>query len=276
MTHLAFDTSCACGGDRFHRIPGFRMRTCEVVRCRDCGQLRTFPEPQPEALATIYDATTSAKYTLDRDEEHFEVWAGFANQMLDKVEGHVARGRLLDIGCDQAVALVEARKRGWEVEGVELNTALAHAVTERTGITVHDQPIELLDLPPCSFDAIICNQVIEHVPDPKGAIAKIRELLRPGGVAFIGTPCFTAPIATLLLRDRWYALLPSEHYWQFGPRTLRRLIERSGLRVVDYERGCTPYWGPVPHSPRRMARWLVFRSVAITRQGDFLNYVARR
>jgi SAM-dependent methyltransferase len=188
----------------------------------------------------------------------------------------VAPGRLLDIGCDQAVALVEARKRGWEVEGVELNSAVAHAVTERTGIQVHDQPIEVLDLPPGSFDAIICNQVVEHVPEPRAAIAKIRELLRPGGVAFIGTPCFTAPIGTLLLRDRWYALLPSEHYWQFGPRTLRQLIERSGLRVVDYERGCTPYWGPLPHGPRRMARWLVFRSVALARQGDFLNYVARR
>src|SRR5207248_7105341 len=105
-------------------------QTCEVVRCRDCGQLRTFPEPEPEALATIYDATTSPKYTLDRGEEHFELWARFADEMLDSVEGHVARGRLLDIGCDQAVALVEARKRGWEVEGVELNSALAQAVTE--------------------------------------------------------------------------------------------------------------------------------------------------
>jgi hypothetical protein len=63
--------------------------------------------------------------------------------------------------------------------------------------------------------------------------------------------------------DRWYALLPSEHYGQFGARSLRRLIERSGLRVVHYERGCTPYWGSVSRSPKRMARWFVFRSVAL-------------
>jgi SAM-dependent methyltransferase len=273
---LTFTTPCICRSERFRRVPGFRLRTCEIVRCEACGQLRTYPEPRPEDLATIYDANSSQKYTVERDESYFSQWQGFAVQMVDLLERHVERGRLLDVGCDQAIALLEARDRGWTVAGVELNSVVAGAVATRTGITIHDQPIETLSLPEESFDAIICNQVIEHLADPNAVIATFRRLLRPGGVVFIGTPCFTAPIGTVLLRDRWYALVPSEHLWQFGPLTLRRLIRQNGLEIVHSGRGCTPYWGELPRSPKRLLRWLVFRAVAVAGQGDFLNYVARR
>ena len=249
------------------------MRTCEVVRCRDCGLLRTHPEPQPEA---IYQAETSKKYTVDRSAEHFAVWETYADQMVNLIEQHVPRGRLLDIGCDQAIALQEARRRGWNVEGVEINSAVAQAAMDRTGIVIHDRPVEQLVLPEGSFDAIICNQVIEHVPDPLALIAEIRRLLRPDGVAFIGTPCFTAPIGILFKRHKWYALLPSEHFWQFGPRSLRRLIQKTGLTVVHYHRGCSHFWDEHPRGLRSMVRSLLFRTVALTRQGDFLNYVVQR
>jgi SAM-dependent methyltransferase len=121
-------------------------------------------------------------------------------------------------------------------------------------LTGSDRPIESLALPDESVDAIICNKAVEHLPDPDAVMASFRHVLRPGGVSLIGTTYFMSPIATLLLRDRWYALVPCEHFWQFGPLTLRRLIGQNGLEIVHAHRGCTPYWGDSPRRPRTIGR----------------------
>jgi hypothetical protein len=39
-----------------------------------------------------------------------------------------------------------------------------------------------------SFDAVICNHVLEHVPDDRQAIREIRRVLKSGGWAIIGVP----------------------------------------------------------------------------------------
>src|SRR5687768_6836791 len=39
-----------------------------------------------------------------------------------------------------------------------------------------------------SFDAVICNHVLEHVPDDRRALREIRRVLKPGGWAILGVP----------------------------------------------------------------------------------------
>lgn len=53
----------------------------------------------------------------------------------------------------------------------------------------HDSLIEDTPLQPASFDLITSMSVIEHIPDDKGAIRKMWELLKPGGVLLISIPC---------------------------------------------------------------------------------------
>jgi len=48
--------------------------------------------------------------------------------------------------------------------------------------------IQRLDLPARSFDRIICTEVLEHTVDPEAILARLAELLRPGGVAVITVP----------------------------------------------------------------------------------------
>jgi 2-polyprenyl-3-methyl-5-hydroxy-6-metoxy-1,4-benzoquinol methylase len=45
-----------------------------------------------------------------------------------------------------------------------------------------------LDLPPASYDRVICTEVLEHVVDPDAVLAAIARLLRPDGVAVITVP----------------------------------------------------------------------------------------
>jgi SAM-dependent methyltransferase len=74
------------------------------------------------------------------------------------------------------------------------------------------------------FDVVICEQVLEHVPDPCAAAANLRGLCAPGGHVIVSTP--------FLVRVHELALFLMRDYWRFTPRGLEILLERAGLEVV--------------------------------------------
>jgi SAM-dependent methyltransferase len=75
-----------------------------------------------------------------------------------------------------------------------------------------------------AFDVVICEQVVEHVPDPCKAAENLRGLCAPGGHVVVSTP--------FLIRVHELPLYGMHDYWRFTPRGLRLLLERAGL-VVD-------------------------------------------
>jgi SAM-dependent methyltransferase len=73
------------------------------------------------------------------------------------------------------------------------------------------------------FDVVICEQVLEHVPDPWTAAENLRRLCRPGGHVIVSTP-FMVKVHDL----PEYGMFD---YWRFTPRGLRLILERAGLEV---------------------------------------------
>jgi SAM-dependent methyltransferase len=70
-----------------------------------------------------------------------------------------------------------------------------------------------------SFDAALCTEVLEHVPDAQLLLSEIRRVLSPGGVAVI-----TVPFVFHYHRD-------PEDYRRYSPDGLRRDLERAGFVV---------------------------------------------
>jgi SAM-dependent methyltransferase len=54
--------------------------------------------------------------------------------------------------------------------------------------------IESLSIEDNSVDIVVCNQVYEHVPEPKVMIAQIFRILRPGGTCYFAGPNLLYPI----------------------------------------------------------------------------------
>ena len=79
-----------------------------------------------------------------RDDAYLAEEAGrrrTAQRLLDAIERHAPRGRMLEVGCGHGLLLDEARRRGWAVEGLELaDASRAHA--RRLGLEVRDETLE--------------------------------------------------------------------------------------------------------------------------------------
>jgi SAM-dependent methyltransferase len=99
---------------------------------------------------------------------------------------------------------------------------------------------------PARFDLVICEQVLEHVPDPCRAAANLGELCVPGGHVVVSTP--------FLIRLHELPMFEMRDYWRFTPRGLRTLLERAGLEVDE-----VGAWGNRDSVVGNFDRWPAYR-----------------
>ena len=94
---------------------------------------------------------------------------------------------LLDVGCGDGSFLEAAARAGWRARGVEIDP---YALDEcrLAGLDVTLDTIQSVDVPPASLDAVTFQHVLEHLHDPRGALVRARELLRPGGLLWLAAP----------------------------------------------------------------------------------------
>ena len=94
-----------------------------------------------------------------------------------------------------------------------------------------------MDLPDGSFDLILCSHVLEHVPDDRAAMAELRRVLAPGGLALLLTPyrpdraTYEDPSITSPL-DRMVAFGQQDHVRIYGADLADRL-RGAGFEVED-------------------------------------------
>ncbi len=99
------------------------------------------------------------------------------------------RGReVVDMACGEGYGVEVLARHARRVTGVDANPeAHEHARLKysRPGVRFERGLVERY-AEPC--DAVVFLQTIEHVQDPETVLVHFRELLRPGGAAYVSTP----------------------------------------------------------------------------------------
>jgi ubiquinone/menaquinone biosynthesis C-methylase UbiE len=140
------------------------------------------------------EATAKAEATFNAAADYFDnpalsFWSRFGQRTIDLVELQSGQ-RVLDVCCGSgASAIPAALKVGTtgEVIGVDIAASLldlARNKARQQGLTNLDfryEDITKLTFPDGSFDAIVCVFGIFFLPDMEAAIAKLWQMLRPGG-----------------------------------------------------------------------------------------------
>src|SRR5262245_25199419 len=79
------------------------------------------------------------------------------------------------------------------------------------------------DMPPASFDTVICSNVLEHIEDDAKALRAMRDLLEPGGRIVLVIPAIKALYGEI---DR-----AIHHHRRYSRDEMRQKLQSAGLEV---------------------------------------------
>jgi SAM-dependent methyltransferase len=197
----------------------------DLFRCRECATVQQPSLPAGGQLHELYRSMEDEAYLAEEEGRR-----ATARRLLDLIGRYVPAGPLLEVGCGHGLLLDEARRRGYEVRGVELSASAAAYARDVLGLDVSEEPLEQVRSQK-GFAAIVMADVIEHLDDPLDALDRCRDLLAPGGVLCVVTPD-PSSITARIAGSRWWGYLPAHTY--LLPRlTLRELLSARGLAVSD-------------------------------------------
>lgn len=96
--------------------------------------------------------------------------------------------RILDVGCGPGFYCAELSAEvgpSGSVIGIDSSPAMLQLAARRCAghetVELHPADAVSMSVEDASFDAALCVQVLEYVPDPTAALAEIHRALRPGG-----------------------------------------------------------------------------------------------
>ncbi|MDP9173326.1 MAG: class I SAM-dependent methyltransferase [Planctomycetota bacterium] len=203
-------------------------------RCGECEFVFVNPRATLNALAEYYGAANSSEPApvISADLRQIGKWPVKAIAQMLKLRP--APGHLLDIGAADGGFSLAAIRAGLEVTALEVDPNDVRSLEAIRGVHIVQSMFEGFDPPPESFDYVLMSHVLEHAYEPKRWIEKAAAALRPGGVLAIMLPHFDSIYRYLGgTRDPYF--VPPEHLNHFNVRSLSRLCEQFGMKVVRLE-----------------------------------------
>jgi SAM-dependent methyltransferase len=203
-----------------------------IVRCGVCRHVYLDPRPADADLGRLYDEEYyrgGGDYSYADDREQGPAAALRAEARLARIERLVRPGRLLEVGCSFGAFLLAARRRGWEVAGIDLSP-YAVAAGRELGLDVREGTLESAPPPPGRTDVVYLAETVEHLSDPRATMRAAAAALRPGGIVVAATANH-ASLARLLRGRRWGYYMPG-HLQYFTASSLSRLLADAGMPVV--------------------------------------------
>lgn len=215
-----------CGADNQRTL--YVIQNMKIQRCQECGLVFVNPRIEDPNPHNIYDRAYFEYYILTAAANRKTY-----TKRLELLEQHCPqKGRILDVGCSTGDFLEIAFNRGWNPQGIDVSDAYADEIRNKLKIPMDVGDFVTFDLTPSSFDVVNMGDSIEHMLDPKTAVQKVYDLLKPGGIGYIRAPDING-ISPRLAKHRWIQLKPFEHFYYFTRQTMRRLLEEQGFQILS-------------------------------------------
>lgn len=208
----------------------------ELIYDEQFEMLVTTPQPKKEKLGSYYESedyishTDSKKSFIDRI---YQIVKGYTlNKKLALINSFQTEHKnLLDIGCGTGDFLVNCKKGGWNIVGVEPNINAQKLVASKLR---NDKTTkfysDLLEIKTEKFDVITMWHVLEHVPNLEEYISKLKSLLKPNGVLVIAVPNYNSYDANYY-KQFWAAYDVPRHLWHFSKKSIQVLFSKQKMKV---------------------------------------------
>lgn len=157
--------------------------------------------------------------SLSTKQEHFD-WLKRASVNFNS--------EILDVGCGAGGLLLKLQREGFlNLAGVD--PFIAEDIAYENGVRVYKRELGELNR---TFDLIMLNHSLEHMPDQLATLQKLHELIRSDGHVLIRIPVVDC-YAWRKYGIDWVALDAPRHIYLHTVKSMHILAEQAGLEVTD-------------------------------------------
>ena len=226
-----------------------KFRKYKVVDCNVCKFIHIFPIPSDKELFSLYNndyyQKTKPDYIQGNEKE-----MNYLNNTFDEKLGTVEKflssksKRILDIGSGPGFFLRRAKRRGWNVLGIEPSSIASNYAKKYNIPTIqkffHQVNIKQIG----KFDVIHIFDVLEHVNDPISMLKKSYSLLKRGGMIVVEVPNDFNPLQKVVQKvlgkkEYWITLSSDsknsgniDHINYFDFSTISDVLTRTGFKII--------------------------------------------
>jgi len=141
-----------------------------------------------------------------------------------------ARVKLLHVAPEPNLQKVFMRQRNIEYLSADFDSPLAMIQMDITDIQYNDN----------TFDVVVCNHVLEHIPDDKKAMAELYRVLKPDGWAILQVPLSLSLQSTfedpnIVLPEHREKLFGQFDHVRIYGKDYKERLEAVGFLVNEYE-----------------------------------------
>lgn len=208
----------------------------QLLYDKEQDMLITHPAPATSDLGKYYESEEYISHT-DSKQSFFDkiyqlVKAYTISKKVKMIRGFCdpkeSEISILDVGCGTGDFMVACKKSGFQVCGIEPSKKAKEIVTSKIKADLFD---DLSDLNSQKFDVITMWHVLEHIPNLKDYISKLKSLLKPNGTLIIAVPNFKSYDANYY-KEFWAAYDVPRHLSHFSKKTISKLFLKEKMEVV--------------------------------------------
>ena len=206
--------------------------------CGQCGFIFVNPRPSEDDLVSMY---TNLTYFTNRT-ELFEIarirdglsfnitmdvdkWYG---AIAERIKRHATGGAMLDVGggSGRFLKFIKDEYPEFDPTLIEVNQNLCGIAGEVFGLKTFNGTIEQLQLEGREFDVVVSIATIEHIFDPASYLAKIRSVMKTGGILYMTMPRL-GRLSRLFSTSAIYDVFPPLHLNFFDLTSMKAIIETN-------------------------------------------------
>jgi len=230
---------------RFRQIGGYNL-----LKCTKCGLV--FMSHVFDGVVEADSFIKVAKDALPQaDKEKVEYWSfphlyqkyqhifeAFFRERLERLRRYrPALHSMLDVGCGYGFWMKFCRDRGLEVFGLDSSSEVVDWAKKNLGLPV--EKIFLEDFQSSKrYDSVVLCDILEHLTNPNEQLQKMHSFLSEDSVVYIQVPNF---LGFKLPPGHGFGL--PFHLWQFSYRSLKKLLEKNGFKVLNHWTGASSVIG---------------------------------
>lgn len=239
--HIVSNNCPACGSTDFkslgYNVPDYEYHvsyTPTLLYCINCGLIRHEVIPGYDILGTFYPDDYLV-YNKSFKAASNALYSRLKNMLYSmrarKIAKHIGpSGNILDVGCANGAFLLNMKQFGdYGLYGLDIkNTGIDF---EGNSIDFQEGHLEELKYPDNFFDAVVLDNVLEHVPNPTLFMKKTISILKPGGYVFGTTPNSNS-IDRFLFQRYWGGFHMPRHIYVFNANNLKKFMKNVGISEI--------------------------------------------